>query len=61
MGTVKGIEEVNKNLAKKIKGIIGATPKGLLRGAIIIERVAKENAPIEFGTLIQSAFHRADN
>lgn len=59
MGAVKGVAEANRNLAKKIKGIIGATAKGLLRGALIIERAAKENAPIEFGTLIQSAFHRA--
>ena len=56
--TIKGLDNVLSNLSKAIKGIEGATHKGLLAAGAFIKGESQEIAPVEFGVLVNSSFSK---
>jgi hypothetical protein len=53
---VSGINGILKNLNKEIEQIEGNTRKGLSKVGLFVKAEAVERAPVEFGTLRNSAF-----
>lgn len=53
---VSGINDILKNLNKEIEQIEGNTRKGLSKVGLFVKAEAVERAPVEFGTLRNSAF-----
>lgn len=53
---VKGIDHMLRNLNRVIQQTEGNTRNGLSKAGLFIKAEAVERAPVEFGTLRQSAF-----
>lgn len=57
--TVEGLEEAKANLDREISAIKDRTQAGLWAGALIIQRAAMQNVPVEYGNLRASAYVRS--
>jgi len=52
------LENSTAKLQKQLQSLKGLTPHALLAGAFVLERYAKENAPVDTGFLRESIFSR---
>ena len=53
---LKGVDEFMKALTKEVHELKGRTLKGMLEGAIVIQRAAEPGTPIDVGNLRSSWF-----
>lgn len=54
--TVLGVSKANNNLAKATAGIQFKTKKGVIKGALIIQRGSMQLVPVDFGNLRASHY-----
>ena len=56
--TIKGVQQVSRNLNREIKRITGRTAEGILAAALFVKGEAQEITPQRKGVLVNSAFTR---